>query len=348
VRFHKNAFIGECSGCGNEFKSEAPMARKFIVDSLLHWVNEYKVDGFRFDLMGLLDQETVFALVKRLKAAKPDIIIYGEPWASGGTPVKGVRKGVQRSRGFAVFNDTFRDALKGGVFNAAEPGYVQTGANREAVMRGIRGAVDEFTDSPLEAVNYASCHDNHTLWDRLGLSAKDETPGNLARMDKLAQAVVLTSQGIPFLHSGEELLRTKKGEENSYNLPDEINRIDWSLKKENHGVFSYYRDLIALRKAHPAFRMKTAREVRANLKFYEELGLPVEAPAIAYVLNAAEAGDSWSRIAVLINPSKTARKFALPPGDYQKAFDEGGLCAGGKKYSGHIEVPPISLMVLHK
>ncbi|OGS52226.1 MAG: hypothetical protein A3J79_11490, partial [Elusimicrobia bacterium RIFOXYB2_FULL_62_6] len=336
------------SGCGNEFKSESPMGRKFLIDSLLHWVNEYKVDGFRFDLMGLIDAETVFELVRRLKEVKPDILIYGEPWAAGSTPVTGVSKGTQRSKGFSVFNDHLRDALKGSVFNAKDQGYVQNESRRDAVMRGIMGAIDEFADSPLETLNYVSCHDNHTLWDRLTLSAGAETHANRVRMDKLAQAVVLTSQGIPFLHSGEELLRTKKGEENSYNLPDEINRIDWSLKKENHGVFSYYRDLIALRKAHPAFRMKTAREVRANLKFYEELGLPVEAPAIAYVLNAAEAGDSWSRIAVLINPSKTARKFALPPGDYQKAFDEGGLCAGGKKYSGHIEVPPISLMVLHK
>lgn len=335
------------SGCGNEFRSEAPMGRKFIIDSLLHWVNEYKVDGFRFDLMGLIDRDTVFALVKRLKEVKPDILIYGEPWAAGDTPAKGVRKGSQRSKGFSVFNDNLRDALKGGVFKATDPGYVQAAVNREAVMRGIKGAIDEFTDSPLEAVNYVSCHDNHTLWDRISLSAKDEPRENRVRMDKLAQAVVLTSQGIPFLHSGAEFLRTKKGEENSYNLPDEINRIDWTLKKNNNGVFAFYRGLIALRKAHPAFRMKTARAVRDNLKFYEELGLPVAAPDIAYMLKGAEAGDSWNRIVVLINPRKTARKFALPAGEYEKALDENGLCAGGPKHSGFVGVPPLSLMILH-
>ncbi|MFA6435030.1 MAG: type I pullulanase [Elusimicrobiales bacterium] len=335
------------SGCGNEFKSESPMGRKFIIDSLLHWVNEYKVDGFRFDLMGLIDQETAFAMVKRLKEAKPDILVYGEPWASGDTPVRGVRKGTQRSKGFAVFNDGLRDALKGSVFKAAEPGFVQAAANREAVMRGIKGAIDEFADSPLETLNYVSCHDNHTLWDRLALSAGDETRENRVRMDKLAQAVVLTSQGIPFLHAGEEFLRTKKGEENSYDRPDEINRLDWTLKKSNNGVFAFYRDLIALRKAHPAFRLKTAREVRDGLKFYEDLGLPVSTPEIAYVLNGALAGDSWNRIVVLINPRKDARKFALPLGEYEKALDENGACAGGRKFSGFAEVPPLSMMVLH-
>ncbi|OGR43177.1 MAG: type I pullulanase [Elusimicrobia bacterium GWA2_56_46] len=336
------------SGCGNEFKSESPMGRKFIIDSLLHWVNEYKVDGFRFDLMGLIDQETVFALVKRLKEAKPDILIYGEPWASGETPVKGVKKGTQRSKGFSVFNDNLRDALKGSVFKASEPGYVQAAVNREAVMRGIKGAIDEFTDSPLETLNYVSCHDNHTLWDRITLSAKDEPLENRVRMDKLAQAVVLTSQGIPFLHSGEEFLRTKKGEENSYNLPDGINKIDWTLKKSNNGVFAFYRDLIALRRAHPAFRMKTAQAVRDNLRFYEDLGLPVAAPDIAYVLKGAEAGDSWNRIVVLINPRKTAQKFVLPIGEYEKALDENGACAGGRKFSGFIDVPALSMTVLYR
>ena len=335
------------SGCGNEFKSESPMGRKFIIDSLLHWVEEYKVDGFRFDLMGLIDQDTAFELTRRLKEIKPDILIYGEPWTSGDTPVTGVRKGTQRSKGFSVFNDNLRDALKGSVFKVTDLGYVQAAANRDAVMRGIRGAIDEFADSPLETLNYVSCHDNHTLWDRISLSVKDEPLENRVRMDKLAQAVVLTSQGIPFIHSGEEFLRTKKGAENSYDLPDEINKIDWTLKKSNNGVFTFYRDLIAMRKAHPAFRMKTAQAVRDNLKFYEDLGLPVTAPNIAYLLMGAEAGDPWGRIVTLINPQKTAQRFALPVGEFEKALDENGACAGGRKFSGSIDVPALSMMVLH-
>ena len=336
------------SACGNEFKTEAPMGRKFVVDSLLYWVNEYKVDGFRFDLMGLIDRDTVSVLLERLKAAKPDILVYGEPWASGETPAAGVRKGDQRSLGFAVFNDNLRDALKGGVFDGEDRGFIQAGFNREAVMRGIKGAIDDFADSPLETVNYASCHDNHTLWDRLNLSAPGETAENRIKMHKLAQAVILTSQGLPFLHSGEEFLRTKKGESNSYNSPDEVNRIDWNLKKINHDVFAFYRDLIALRKAHPAFRLRTAEEVRRHLSFYEALPLPVEPPCIAYQLNGAEAGDKWGRIITLINPKKTPQRFVLPVGEYEKGFDESGARAGGRKFSGFVEVPAVSLTVLYK
>lgn len=335
------------SGCGNELRTEAPMARKFLVDSLLYWVREYKVDGFRFDLMGLIDVDAVAEIVKALKAEKPDILVYGEPWTSGPTPARGVRKGSQRSRGFSVFNDNFRDAIKGSVFSLADLGYVQAARNRDAVMKGIRGSVDDFTDGPLETLNYVSCHDNHTLWDRIDLSLKDETLENKTRMDKLANALVLTSQGVPFLHAGEEFLRTKKGEENSYNLPDEINRLDWTRKKENIGVFEYYRDLVALRKAHPAFRMKTAAAARENLKFYEELGLKIEPPAIAYLLYGYRTGDSWGSMIVLINPEKTALKFALPVGKWFKAFDSSGLVKEpGVPVSGFFEAEPLSLTVL--
>jgi len=335
------------SGCGNEFRTEAPMARKFLVDSLLYWVREYKVDGFRFDLMGLIDVDAVAELVKALRSEKPDILIYGEPWTAGSSAVRGVRKGSQRSRGFSVFNDGFRDAIKGSVFSLADLGYVQAARNRDAVMKGIRGSVDDFTDGPLETVNYVSCHDNHTLWDRIDLSLKDEARENKVRMDKLANALVLTSQGVPFIHAGEEFLRTKKGGENSYNLPDGINRLDWTRKKENIGVFKYYRDLVALRKAHPVFRMKTAAAVRDNLKFYEELGLKIEPPAIAYLLYGYRTGDAWGSILVLINPEKTALKFDLPVGKWYKAFDPAGLVeVPGAPVSGSFEAEPLSLTVL--
>ncbi|OGR41899.1 MAG: type I pullulanase [Elusimicrobia bacterium GWA2_61_42] len=335
------------SGCGNEFRTEAPMARRFLVDSLLYWTREYKVDGFRFDLMGLIDLDAVSELVRELRKAKPDIIVYGEPWTSGPTPARGVKKGSQRSRGFSVFNDGFRDAIKGSVFSIADLGYVQAARNRDAVMRGIRGSVDDFTDGPLETLNYVSCHDNHTLWDRIDLSLKDEPVENKVRMDKLANALVLTSQGIPFLHAGEEFLRTKKGEENSYNLSDEINRLDWTRKKEHQAVYEYYRDLVALRRAHPAFRMRTAAEVRENLKFYDELGLALEPPAIAYLLYGGRVRDGWDRILVLVNPEKTARKFALPMGKWLKAFDQSGLVKEpGAPVSAFFEAEPLSLTVL--
>ena len=260
-----------------------------------------------------------------------------------------MKKGSQRSRGYSVFSDNFRDALKGSVFNIEDLGYVQSTNNRDAVMRGIRGSVDDFTNGPLETLNYVSCHDNNTLWDRIDLSLKEEPFANKVKMAKLANAVVLTSQGVPFLHAGEEFLRTKNGEDNSYNLSDDINRLDWTRKKEHRAVFEYYRALIALRKAHPVFRMKTEEAVRANLKFYDELGLAVDRPAIAYVLYGDAAGDSWSRAAVLINPHKTPLKFVLPEGDWRQALDEGGLYSGpDAAITGAFEVPPLSLAVLYR
>jgi pullulanase len=346
-RLNPDGSYSNGSGCGNEFRTEAPMARRFLIDSLARWVKEYKVDGFRFDLMGLIDLDAASELVKELRKIKPDVIIYGEPWTAGATPARGVKKGSQRGRGFSVFNDNFRDAIKGSVFSLADLGYVEAARNRDAVMRGIRGSVDDFTDGPLETLNYVSCHDNHTLWDRIDLSVKDEPLANKVAMDKLANALVFTSQGVPFLHAGEEFLRTKKGEENSYNLPDEINRLDWTRKKENLAVYNYYRDLIALRKAHPAFRMETAAAARENLKFYEELGLKVEPPAIAYLLYGDKAGDSWERILVLVNPEKTARVFQLPQGSWVKAFDAAGAVKGsGAAVSGTFEAEPLSLTVL--
>lgn len=337
------------SGCGNEFRSESPMGRKFILDSLKYWVREYNVDGFRFDLMALIDMETMETIVKELRALKSDILIYGEPWSAGPTPIQKIEKGSQRSKGFAVFNDNFRDAIKGGVFDLSK-GYVQAGLNRGKIMKGITGSIDDFCDSPLETINYVSCHDNHTLWDRITLSLKGEATTTLWQqkaMDKLSAAIVLTSQGVPFIHSGAEFLRTKKGEENSYNLGDSINMIDWSLKKTNRDVFEYYRDLIALRKAHPAFRMKTAREIRKNLKFYEDLKLPIHAPCIGYVIDGENTGDSWKKIVVLINPEKKKRKFVLPGGSFKVVMGRDPVVrSGGKAVSGKVDVPPISLMIL--
>ncbi len=335
------------SGCGNEFMTEAPMARRFILDSLLYWLREYKVDGFRFDLMGLIDKDAASEIAATLRREKPDVIIYGEPWVSGATPADGVKKGTQRSKGFSVFNDNFRDAIKGSVFALGDLGYVQAGRNRGAVMLGIRGSVDDFTDGPLETINYVSCHDNHTLWDRIDLSTPEETRENKVRMDELANALILTSQGVPFLQAGEEFLRTKNGEDNSYNLPDSVNRLDWTRKKENLGVFGYYRDLIRMRREHPVFRMKTAAQVRENLKFYEELGLKIEPPAIAYLLYGDRVGDSWPRVLVLINPGHLPLKFALPPGGWVRAFGTGGLVGEpGAAVSGFFEAEPLSLTVL--
>ncbi len=336
------------SGCGNEFKSESPYGRKFLIDSLKYWVNEYKIDGFRFDLMGLIDLETVDEIIKELKKIKPDIIIYGEPWHAGGTPIEGVKKGTQKGKGYAVFNDELRDGLKGSVFHLEDLGYVQTGNYRDKVMKGIRGSVDLFTDSPLETINYVSCHDNHTLFDRLYFSTKEPEMNVIVKQNKLAQAIVFVSQGIPFLHSGEEFLRTKKGNENSYNAGDEINKIDWTRKKDFYDIFSYYKDLIKLKKEHPAFRMKTKKEVIENIKFYEELGLPIKEPQIAFMIYGEKVNDPWGNILVLINPERKIKKFELPDGKWKVEFDENGFAKETKNFSKEIYLPPISLYILSK
>lgn len=345
-RINPDGSYSNGSGCGNEFNTEAPMARKFIIDSLLHWVREYKVDGFRFDLMGLIDLEAVDEIIAALKAEKPDIIIYGEPWAGGKTPTIGVSKGAQSGKGYAVFGDNFRDALKGSVFNDREKGYVQAGVNRDKVMRGIRGSVEDFASSPMEAINYVSCHDNHTLWDRINRSANVSDEEKI-KMDKLANAIVLTSQGIPFIHAGEEFLRTKKGEHNSYNLPDEINMLDWSRKKQYIDVFRYYKDLIALRKAHQAFRMKTSDEVLNNLKFFDELGIRTPNQGIGYILHGSAVGDVWESIVVLINPSRKTETFNLPNGIWTKVFDEHGFYKTSyTELKSSAKIPPLSLVIL--
>lgn len=338
------------SGCGNEFRSESPMGRKVIIDSLKYWLDEYKVDGFRFDLMGLIDFETIRLAVRELRKQKPDVVIYGEPWTCGETPIQKIQKGSQRSQGFAVFNDNFRDALKGSIFDLS-PGYVQAGVNREAVKKGIAGSIiDDFADSPLETINYVSCHDNYTLWDRIVLTTKDTATASQRRaMNKLAAGIILTSQGIPFIHSGEEILRTKGQEDNSYNKPDSVNRIDWDQKPVHRDIFDYYRDLIALRKAHPAFRMTTSRDIRANLRFYEELRLDSPGAGIGYTLDGAAAGDPWKRIVVLVNPSRQAAVFPLPPGSFFVAADQTGVLPDkGPSVSGSCRAAPISLTVLYQ
>lgn len=338
------------SGCGNEFKSESPMGRKFMIDSLVYWAKNYKVDGFRFDLMGLIDLETIETAMAELKKVNPNIFIYGEPWAADETPIDGIKKGSQRGKNFSVFNDNFRDALKGSVFNL-QPGFVQAAVNREQVKRGIEGSINDFTSSPLETINYVSCHDNHTLWDRITLTeGVSKDVNEQIAMDKLANAVILTSQGIVFLHAGEDFLRTKYGEHNSYNLGDHINEISWKRKERFFDVFEYYKSMIAMRKEHPAFRMKTAQEVKDNLKFYENLGLEIKEPLIAYTLNGTAVGDRWEEIVVIINPLTTHESVVLPQGEYIIASDgkRTSLSEGLGMVDGEISVRPLSLTVLYK
>lgn len=340
------------SGCGNEVRTESPMVRRFITDSMIHWVKEYKVDGFRLDLMGLIDIETIRTALRRLREIKPDIIVYGEPWIVGETPIRPTLKGDQRGEGFAVFNDNFRDALKGPWYNT-DPGYVQKGLFKEKVKKGIMGSVTDFTDSPLETINYVACHDGRTLWDRIVATTQNEeniSDDERIAMDKLAAGIVLTSQGIPFLHAGQEFLRTKFGEHNSYNLPDEINMIRWINKKKYREVFEYYRGLINLRKKHPAFRMRTKEEVLSNLSFFENMGIEVPGNCIAYRINGKDAGDSWGEIVVLINPHRSSVEFTIPEGRWNVVVNEqkAGADIIDTVSGRRAKVSPISMCVLYR
>ena len=314
------------SGVGNEFRTEAPMARRFILDSVKYWVTEYKVDGFRFDLMGLIDERTLELIVKELRALDPHLLIYGEPWAGGTSPIELTHKGKQRERGWAVFNDHFRDALKGGVFNARETGFVQTGNNGWNTRVGMRGAVDDFASAPIESVNYVECHDNHTLWDRLLISTIDSasvTEADRRAMDKLAAVILFTAQGIPFIQAGQEFLRTKGGDHNSYDKPDAVNMIRWQQKAANYDVSEYYRGLIRLRRAHPLFRLRTAEEVRRAVKFLDyDLGLTVAENCLGCQIEDVTGRDAWSRALVLLNPKPVAAMFAIPRGDWKIYGDD--------------------------
>ena len=306
------------SGCGNEVRSEQPMVRKFIIESLKYWVNTFKVDGFRFDLMGLIDMETMQTIVRDLRAIKPDIFLYGEPWTAGATPIVPTVKGTQRKKGFAVFNDNFRDALKGPWYNT-EPGYVQTGKNAEAVRKGIIGSITDFADSPLEVINYADCHDGRTLWDQLVISTEQDsslTDTELKAMNKLAAVLLFTAQGVPFIQAGQEFLRTKFGSHNSYNQPDKINKIRWDYKQENLDVFNYYQGLIQLRKEHPMLRMTTAEEIKRNLRFLENPQYKIPTNCIACQIQRGATGDHWRRILVLINPNHRLETFTIPSGKW--------------------------------
>lgn len=329
------------SGTGNEFRSEAPMVRRYLLDCLKHWVTEYKVDGFRFDLLGLVDRETIRQLTQELHAIDPNLLIYGEPWAGGSTPIEITHKGAQRGQNWAVFNDHFRDAIKGNVFKVRETGFAQSGAQKHSLKQGIRGAIDDFTDSPLETINYVECHDNHTLWDRLVISTIDDariTESDRRAMDKLAAAILFTSQGIPFIQTGQEFLRTKGGDHNSYDKPDAVNMIRWREKAAHQDIYEYYQGLIALRRAHPLFRLETADQVRRAIRFLDDDSAWV-APSgcVAYLIEDVSGKDEWARALVILNPTAKASEVMIPEGRW-RVF-------GNKKEVSTFPLRPKSLLV---
>lgn len=355
----------DASACGNETASDRPMMRKYIVESVLHWAREYHIDGFRFDLMGIHDIRTMNEVRAVLTALDPSIIVYGEGWAAQAPQLPqdslAMKANTYRMPGIAAFSDEMRDALRGpfndnkqGAFLAGLPG------GEESIKFGIVGAVQHpqvcndsvnysqapWAGEPTQMISYVSCHDDMCLVDRLRASIPGIKDDELARLDKLAQTAVFTSQGIPFIYAGEEVMRDKKGVHNSYQSPDSINAIDWSRKALHADVFAYYKGLIQLRKNHPAFRLDSAELVRRHLEF-----LPVEGKnLVAWRLKEHAGGDRWEDIVVVLNSRREPARVAVPQGNYTIVCKDGAINEGGlAKVSGaELTVPAQSALIAWK
>lgn len=366
----KDDEFADASACGNETASERPMVRKYILDSLLHWVREYHVDGFRFDLMGIHDTQTMVEIERELRKVKPDILLYGEGWTAAKSPLpeekRLLKKNIAQVPGIGAFNDDLRDGIKGHVFYPEQGGFVSGEDFLESVKFGIAGSVFHpdvdykkinYSDSPWakhpsQTINYVTAHDNLTLYDKLKAVHKDATEEELGAMAKLSNAIILTSQGIPFLHGGVDMLRTKYGDENSYRSPDSINAINWSLKAKNLDVFLYHQGLINLRKTHPAFRMTNQEEIAKKLLFFglekEEL-LRLEAEmVIAYVLQDHARGDTEGTILVAFNGSPEVRYLDLPLGDWKVLVDKNHAGTGTlyRHKGGKVALEPKSALIM--
>lgn len=318
LRYKADGTLSDGAFCGNECASERPMMSKYIVESILHWVREYHIDGFRFDLLGLIDIETMNEIRRRLDEIDPSILMIGEGWMME-TVLPKERRANQENAGklpgIGMFNDGMRDAVKGDIFIYDRKGFISAGEGFEdGVKRGVAGGIDydgaelkQFAVEPIQSVNFVECHDNHTLWDKIELSTPDASDDERRAMHRLASAIVLTSQGIPFLHAGQEFMRTKGGVENSYKSPIETNWLDWERCAAHQDDVSYLRSLIALRQAHPAFRLRTADEIRAHLRF--EAAPP---HAVAYTLRDHAGGDPDRHLYVLYNATPGALSLELP------------------------------------
>ncbi len=322
----KEGKFSNATACGNETASERPMFRKFMLESMKYWVQEFHVDGFRIDLMGVHDIETMNLISKELHAIKPGILLYGEGWTAGASPLpdslRALKANAAQLDRIAVFSDDIRDGIKGSVFDHHDKGFASGKPGmEESIKFGVVASCKHpqvdytrvnyskapYSPEPYQTISYCECHDNHCLRDKLNISAPDVKEQERLDMHKLALSIVLTAQGIPFLHAGSEFVRSKKGVENSYQSPDSINAIDWSLKTKYKDVFEYVKKLIAMRKAHPAFRMTKAADIAEGIVFRSNLPEGV----ISYTIDGKKAGDSWKTIQVFYNGSATEQPVVI-------------------------------------
>lgn len=356
------------SYCGNETASEKPMMRKFMVESLRHWATEYRIDGFRFDLMGLHDIETMNLIRKEMDKIDPAIFLYGEGWTANETPLpledRAIKAHAAMLDGIAVFSDDIRDGIRGHWYDEKDQGFMVGKAGvKESIKFGVVASTKHpqidyaavnysdapYADSPLKTITYVTCHDNPVLWDKTVFTCLDCTQQDMLDIQKLANAIVLTSQGVAFLHAGEEIVRTKFGEHNSYNLPDSINQLVWTNKAEYYEVFEFYRDMVALRKNHPAFRMPATDIVQKHLSFFD-----IEHPLVVgfHIGNNAN-GDQWKNIVVFYNADPGRVEADLPEGDWRVVatkyeVNEAGVRTPGfdQPLKGKVNIPSRSIMIL--
>ena len=331
------------SGCGNELASERSMVRKMMVDSVKYWAEEYHIDGFRFDLMALHDITTMKEIRTTLNEVDESILVYGEGWTGGDSPLSSEEQALKVNTvkygdlQIAAFSDDMRDAIKGHVFEDETAGFVNGFDGLEEVIKfGIvastpneqvdyTGGPNQYSgygktawaNQPYQTINYASAHDNLTLWDKLQTTNSNASEEELLAMNKMSAALVLTSQGIPFFQAGEEMARTKVNEDgsfnhNSYNAPDSVNKMDWTRKEKYNDLFEYYKGLISLRKAHKSFRMNTTADIQAGLNFIDV----TDSNVVAYTLDGKQTNDSWDNIAVIFNSNDSEVEVELPSSDW--------------------------------
>ena len=347
-RLNEDGSFANGSGCGNETASDHEMMRRFMVESVCYWAREYHIDGFRFDLMGIHDQETMRQIRAALDEIDPTILTYGEGWAAMAPAYPyeelAMKQWTYKMPRVGAFSDDIRNALIGSPFDH-DPGFASgNAACKENVMRGLI-ACPEWSGEPMQHVSYITCHDNYCLRDRIEVSTKDRSEGDHIRMNKLAQTAVLVSQGMSFLYGGEELYRTKQGIDNSYQSPDSINIIPWENKIKQQNLFNYYREMIAIRRAHKGFRLGCAQAVKEHVDF-----LPVEnGHLIAYRIKDLEGIDNAKTLIVLLNGGEEAIEAEIPEGAYTILAFDGEAKADGSlgDYAGnHISVEPYSATIL--
>ena len=352
------------SGCGNETASEKPLMRAFIIESIVYWAQEYHIDGFRFDLMGVHDIKTMNAACRALHKIDPSIFVYGEGWSAGQcaypSHLLASKAHMKQMPGIAAFSDELRDGLRGpfyddkqGAFIAGVPGAeerIKFGivggiAHPQVNMQQVGGNHLPWNDDPTQFISYVSCHDDMCLVDRLRASVPNLTPEMLVRLDCLAQSVVMLSQGVPFMLSGEEMLRDKQGVHNSYHSPIEINALPWQNLQRYPQVFAYYQRLIALRRHHPAFRLGNANLIRQHLSF-----LPTQPNLVGFILTGHAGGDVWDNIIVVFNANNEAREVTVPKGRYTIVASNGTIneTGWGSVETDHLWVDAHSMLIAHQ